>query len=90
MFRLVKAIVLSGAVAGVALFADAPKAEAGGWGFSFYGGGPSYYGSYGGYGGGYGGGYRAYYPSYGGFYGGGYSPYRSYYGGGHHHHHHCR
>jgi hypothetical protein len=84
MIRFVKAVVLSSVVAGGALFADAPQAQAG-WGISFYGGGPGYYSPY--YGGGWGGGYgyRSYYPSYGY---GGYSPYRSYYGGGYGHHHH--
>ena len=91
MFGIAKTLVLTGAVLGGSLFAMAPeKAEAGGWGISFYGGGyPSYgyqsyyrggYGGYGGWGGGY-------YPSYGSYYRGGYGGYGGY--GHHHHHHHC-
>jgi hypothetical protein len=97
MSRIVKALLLSGAVAGGTLFGGAPQAQAqAGWGISvyggpsyytpYYGGGVPYYGGYGGYGG-YG--YRSYYPSFNFGYG---SPYGGYYGGyggyGHHHHHH--
>jgi hypothetical protein len=92
MLSFIKPAVLAIVVAGGALFADAPKAEAGGWGISFYGGGyPSYgygspyYGGYGGYG------YRSYYGYNPGFtYYRSYSPWSGYGGGHHHHHHHCR
>lgn len=88
MFRLVKSLALCSAVVGGSLFAATPKAEAGGWGISLYGGYPSYGYSYSPYSGGYG--YRSYYGYNPGFnYYRSYSPYGGY-GGHHHHHHHCR